>query len=168
MSIAQMFVGELEHELKTTRRFLERLPADKLDWKPHPKSQTAGQLALHIATIPGGIAGMSQSDEVALPDFSKPFPQPTTLQEVLAAHDASAIKAREILNGTSDARMQELWHATMAGKRVMSMPRQTMLRMIMLNHWIQHRGQLGVYLRLLGAKVPSSYGPSGDEPAGGA
>jgi uncharacterized damage-inducible protein DinB len=85
------------------------------------------------------------------------------LQEILAAHDQSVEFVRKELPKIDDARMQQIWSGTVDGKPVMSMPRVAFLRFIMLNHWIHHRGQLGVYLRLLGAKVPSSYGPSGDE-----
>ncbi|HEX8914066.1 MAG TPA: DinB family protein [Humisphaera sp.] len=167
--IADAFLSEFEHEAKTTRRFLERVPADRLDWRPHPKSMTVGQLALHIASVPGGIASAATQDSIPAPDFSKGMPQPATLDEVLAAHDASVATVRKVLPTIGDHRMGGTWTATAPdGKPVMSMPRSGVIRMIMLNHWIQHRGQLGVYLRLLGAKVPYSYGPSGDEsPFGG-
>jgi uncharacterized damage-inducible protein DinB len=161
--IAEAMLSEFEHEAKTTRRFLERVPADQLDWRPHPKSMTVGQLALHIAKVPAGIVTMATHDTVPAPDFSKPNAQPTTVAEILDAHDASVVKVRATLPTFTDEAMAKMWSATVDGKPVMSMPRSAVLRMILLNHWIQHRGQLGVYLRLLGQKVPYSYGPSGDE-----
>ncbi|HSU66944.1 MAG TPA: DinB family protein [Tepidisphaeraceae bacterium] len=163
MSLAQAMLFEFEHEAKTTRKFLERVPADRLTWKPHEKSHTAGALALHIANVPAGVIRSAQSDQSPLPDFKSLFHQPESAPEILAALDRSIEVVRQELPKFDDARLQQTWSGTVNGKVVVSMPRVGFLRFIMLNHWIQHRGQLGVYLRLLGAKVPSSYGPSGDE-----
>lgn len=163
MSLADAYLAEFEQEAATTRRFLERLPNGKLNWKPHEKSMTAGQLALHIATAPAQVLAMSMVDRAELPDMSGPNPQPTSLQEVLQAHDESTARVRSELPKIGDARMGESIVFSKGGKEVLSFPRGAMLRSIMLNHWIHHRGQFGVYLRLLGASVPSSYGPSGDE-----
>ena len=163
MPIAQAMLGEFEQEAKTTRKFLERVPQDKLMWKPHEKSHTAGALALHIATVPGNVVRASLVDESPVPDFAAMFKQPATVQEILSSHEKSIGTVREILPTLDDARLMTNWSAMRDGKPVMTMPKVMFLRMIMLNHWIQHRGQLGVYLRLVGAKVPSSYGPSGDE-----
>lgn len=168
MSLAQEFLAEFEHEAKTTRRFLERTPENKLSWRPHEKSMSAGQLALHIAGVPANVAGMARETEAKLPDFSTPFPEATSVKQLLDAHDTGAAQVREILSKFSDEFLGGDWHATIEGKRVMTMPRKQVIRAIMLNHWIQHRGQFGVYLRLLGAKVPASYGPSGDEQMSGA
>jgi uncharacterized damage-inducible protein DinB len=163
MPIAQAFLGEFEHESKITRKFLERVPQDKLAWKPHEKSHTAGELGLHIATVPGGIVHLAQQDQSNLPDFSKPWPAPKNVQEIPAALDKSVETVRRELPKLDDARMQQNWSGLSNGKPIMTMPKVTLIREIMLNHWIQHRGQLGVCLRLLGAKVPASYGPGGDE-----
>ncbi len=164
MALAQTLLAELEQEATITRPFLERLPADKLTWQPHAKSMTLGQLALHIASVPGGITTMAQADQVPAPDFTKPNPQPKSPEEILAAFDKSIDTAREMLPKLDDTAMGRMWSATVADKPVLSMPRAAMLRMILLNHWYQHRGQLGVYLRLLDVPVPSTYGPSADEP----
>ncbi len=102
-------------------------------------------------------------DESPVPDFATLFKQPVAVEEILAAHETSAQTVREILPTLDDARLMTNWSAMGDGKPVMTLPKVMFLRLIMLNHWIQHRGQLGVYLRLVGAKVPSSYGPSGDE-----
>ena len=163
MSLAHAMLGEFEHESKITRKFLERVPQDKLMWKPHEKSHTAGALALHIANVPGNVARTALVDESPLPDFAALFKQPATVQEILSSHEKSVETVRQILPTLDDARLMNNWSAMRDGKPVMTMPRVMFLRSIMLNHWIQHRGQLGVYLRLVGAKVPSSYGPSGDE-----
>jgi uncharacterized damage-inducible protein DinB len=163
MSIAQAMLNEFEHESKITRKFLERIPQDKLMWKAHEKSHTVGELAMHIANVPGNVARAVTVDESPLPDFNKMFPQPATTHEILVAHEKSIETVRQILPTLDDARLMTNWSAMLDGKPVMTMPKGMFLRSIMLNHWIQHRGQLGVYLRLIGAKVPSSYGPSGDE-----
>ena len=163
MSLAQSMLDEFEHEAKTTRRFLEQVPQDKLAWKPHEKSHTAGELALHIAITPAGVIQSALADQSPLPDFKALFRQPSNVQEILAALDKSIETVRRELPKIDDARMRQTWAGTANGKPVVSMPRVSFLRFILLNHWIHHRGQLGVYLRILGAKVPSSYGPSGDE-----
>ncbi len=163
MSIAHAMLAEFEHEAAITRRFLERTPTDKLAWKPHEKSHTAGELALHIATVPGSVVQFALVDESPIPDAGAAFASPASVQEILAAHDQSTEKVRQVLPTLSDAHLMTNWSALRNGKVIATMPKVMVLRLIMLNHWIQHRGQLGVYLRLTGAKVPSSYGPSGDE-----
>jgi uncharacterized damage-inducible protein DinB len=163
MSIAQAMLAEFEEEAKTTRKFIERVPQDKLRWKPHEKSHTDGELALHIATTPGGVVQIAQADQSPLPDFNKLFQQPQSVQEILIAHERSIEIVRKELPRFDDARLQQNWSGTANGEPVITMPRAAFLRSIMLNHCYHHRGQLGVYLRLMGAKVPSSYGPSGDE-----
>lgn len=163
MPIADAFLAEFENEAPTTRKFLERIPDDKLDWKPHPKSMSAGQLAMHIASIPGRVLEMALLDEMSVPDFNRAMPQPASTKEVLAALDESIATVRKLLPTVTDDRLQATWRMKQEGRELLALPRVAVLRSIMLNHWYQHRGQLGVYLRLLGAKVPSSYGPSADE-----
>jgi uncharacterized damage-inducible protein DinB len=163
MSIARAMLAEFEHEATTTRRFLERIPQDKLLWKPHDKSHTAGELGLHIANLPGNIARFALADESEIPGPAVLFKQSATVQEILDSHEKSVETVRQILPTLDDARLQTNWSGTVNGKPVATLPKAMLLRMILMNHWIQHRGQLGVYLRLLGAKVPASYGPSGDE-----
>jgi uncharacterized damage-inducible protein DinB len=162
--IATSLLAEFEQELRTTRRFLQRVPEERLTWQPHEKSMSVGQLALHIGQSPEGVLRLSHPDEAAPPDFSKGRPQPATVREVLNALEQSAAFVRQTLPGIDDARMRETFRIVQNGKTILSLPRAAFLRSIMLNHWYHHRGQLGVYLRLLGEAVPSSYGPSGDEP----
>jgi uncharacterized damage-inducible protein DinB len=166
MTIAEQFIAELEAEAPTTRKFLERLPNDKLDWRPHPKSMTAGQLALHMATFPGPVVQMATLDEFMVPDFNRPNPQPESVQEILQKFDESVATAKQALSTISDQQMNGIWKMKAGDRELLAIPRSNVLRNILLNHWYHHRGQLGVYLRLLGAKVPSSYGPSGDEMPG--
>ena len=155
--------GELQQEAATTKRVLERVPADKLAWKPHPRSMSLGQLAMHVASIPGGIARMAQMDEFEVNPANFNQPGPKDLAEVLAALDSSVKAAHEYLGGVSEAAAMGNWRLKANGHEVMAMPRIAMLRTIMLNHWYHHRGQLSVYLRLLDVPVPVIYGPSADE-----
>lgn len=163
MALAQGFLTEFEQEAKTTRKFLERLPEDKLEWRPHPKSMTAGQLALHIASVPGRLVEAAQQDEIPAPDFGRVNPQPASTAEVLKVFDESVATVQKLLPTFSDDQMSGIWRMKKGDKEVMSMARSALFRNILLNHLYHHRGQFGVYLRLVGAKVPSSYGPSGDE-----
>jgi len=155
--------GEIAQEAATTKRVLERVPTEKLTWKPHPRSMSLGQLAMHVATIPGGICRLAQVDEFEIDpaNFNPPVPQSS--EEILAALDASVLAAQEYLGGVTESSATGMWCAKVNGKKVMSMPRAAMLRAIMLNHWYHHRGQLSVYLRLLEIPVPSIYGPSADD-----
>lgn len=161
-SIAQTLLSEFETQAVITRRFLERLPEDKLTWKPHPKSMSAGQLALHLALVPGGVVQFAQHNPAQAPDFQ--FPQPATCQEVLKAFDESIATVHSVLPTFDDAAMNETWRLFAGGKEVLAQPRGLFLRDVMLSHWYQHRGQFSVYLRLLGIPVPASWGPSADEP----
>ena len=161
MSLAQTLLAEFEQQAPVTRKFLERLPEEKLTWKPHPKSMTAGQLALHLALVPGGVARFVQNNPAQAPDFN--FPQPASVAEILKTLDDGIVTVREILKGFDDAAMNELWRMESKGREVLAMPREQFLRNVMLNHWYQHRGQFCVYLRLLDIPVPSSWGPSADE-----
>ena len=163
MSIAQSMLSEFEKQAPVTRRFLERLPEDKLTWKPHEKSMTAGQLAYHLATVPGGVLRLAQMNPAPPPERAN-FPQPESVKEILAALDGSIATVREVLPGLDDAAMNETWRLVAGDRELLAQPRKEFLRDVMLSHWYQHRGQFCVYLRLLNVPVPASWGPSGDEP----
>jgi uncharacterized damage-inducible protein DinB len=162
MSIAESLLSEFEVQAPITRRFLERLPEDKLTWKPHEKSMTAGQLALHLAMTPGGAARSAQESLHQVPEFRN-IPQPASRDEVLKAFDESIATVRSVLSSMDDAAMNATWRLMSSEKELMTMPREQFVRNIMLNHWYQHRGQFCVYLRLLNVPVPASWGPSADE-----
>lgn len=161
--IATSLLAEFEQELGTTKKFLQRVPEKQLAWRPHEKSMTVGQLALHIAQTPAGVLRLSQPDDASPPDFSAGRPQPARLSEVLDALEQSAAYLRQTLPTIDNSRMNATFQVVQGGRTLLTLPRVAFLRNIMLNHWYHHRGQLGVYLRLLGVAVPSSYGPSGDE-----
>ena len=162
MSIAQKFLEEFEVQAPVTRRFLERLPEGKLTWKPHEKSLTAGQLAYHIASVPGGIVRFVQNNPAQAPEGFK-FPQPASLAEVLQTWDESIAAVRQLLPKFDDRAMVETWRMTAGDREVMAQPRADFVRNVMFSHWYQHRGQFSVYLRLLDVAVPASWGPSADE-----
>jgi len=164
-SIAPGMLQEFERELVTTRKFLERLPGGQLSWRPHPKSMSAGQLGYHIAETPALALRFALQDRGSPPDFSV-REEAATVGELLALLDESAAYVRETLPRLDDARMREVFAIEMPDGSTIELPRARFVRSIMLNHWYHHRGQLGVYLRLLDVAVPSSYGPSGDETGG--
>lgn len=161
MRAIDSILTELDQEAQTTRRVLERVPDDKLAWKPHPKSFSLGQLALHIASLPGGLCAALVNDTREVPNFSQP--QPKSRQEILDTFSKSLESAKETLKTMDDARLASNWTLMRNGKAVLSMPRSGVLRSILLNHAYHHRGQLSVYLRMLDVPLPSIYGPSADE-----
>ncbi len=161
MSIAQSLFDEYALQAPITRRFLERLPEDKLTWKPHAKSMTAGQLAFHLAVIPCGVVRAAQKSVVPPPDFA--FPQPASIAEILKTHDESFQTVQELLPAMDDAFMGETWRIMAGDHLVLAQQRALFLRDVMLSHWYQHRGQFAVYLRLLEIEVPATWGPSADE-----
>lgn len=163
MSIAKAWLAEFEQEAAVTRRCLERVPDGKFDWQPHPKSMSLGQLASHIAAFPKGIMGMALQDSFDFADMPSEFPSGSTAAELLALHDESAAFVRAHLPTVSDEALGQNWQFLKHGAVIVSMPRGAVLRMMLLNHIVHHRGQLSVYLRLLDVPVPSIYGPSADE-----
>jgi uncharacterized damage-inducible protein DinB len=163
MSISQSLLAEFEVQAPVTRKFLERLPEDKLTWKPHNKSMSAGQLAYHLASVPGGVIRFVQNNPVQAPDFAG-FQQPASRQEILKTFEESIATVRSQLPKFDDAAMKETWRMVAGGQEVLAQPRGEFLRDVMLSHWYQHRGQFSVYLRMLDVAVPASWGPSADEP----
>ena len=161
MSAIQMLLMELDHEARATRRVLERVPGDRLNYRPHEKSMSLGQLALHVAIVPGALAQLSRKSPVQVFEFKQPSPQ--TAAELLPALDQSLAQAHDVLGAMDDASLAEQWRLVDGDREVMSQPVGIMLRALMLNHWYHHRGQLCVYLREVGVPVPSVYGPSADE-----
>jgi uncharacterized damage-inducible protein DinB len=161
MSLVDSILMEIDQEAQTTKRVLERIPADKLAWKPHPKSFSLGQLALHIASLPSGAAAAVVPDTREVPNFSQP--EPKSRQEVMDTFSNSLESAKETLKKMDDARLMATWKLTKNGKILMSVPRIAFIRSILMNQIYHHRGQLSVYLRMLDVPVPSIYGPSADE-----
>jgi len=162
MSIAQKFLDEFEAQAPVTRRFLERLPEDKLTWKPHQKSLTAGQLAYDIAAVPGGIVRFVENNPAQAPEAFN-FPQPASTAEIIGVFEENISTVRSLLPKFDDRAMVETWRMMAGERELVAQPRAEFLRNIMFSHWYQHRGQFAVYLRLLDIAVPATWGPSADE-----
>jgi len=160
---ARALLDELEAEAPATRRVLERIPADRFDWRPHPKSMTAGQLAHHIATIPGNVARFLALDGVDLATRTAEQPSAESPAALLETLDASLQAARDLLSGLDAERAHAPWRLTFGDREVFTRPRLAVFRAMALNHWYHHRGEMVVYLRLLGIPVPVVYGRSADE-----
>jgi uncharacterized damage-inducible protein DinB len=160
MSIVDAILSELEDEAKRTQRVLERIPEDKLSWRPHPKSFSLGQLGMHIAAQ-GRLAEVAMQD--VHPISATPPAQPENRKAILDAFSEGMDVARRTLRGQDDATMTATWTGQLNGKTILSMPRARFIRIAMLSHIYHHRGQLSVYLRMLNVAVPSIYGPSADE-----
>jgi uncharacterized damage-inducible protein DinB len=163
VTVKEAMLEELQEEGERTKRVLERIPADKLAWKPHPKSMSLGQLAIHLATAPGNLPRVIQADEFDAGQAPFETPQPASKGEILAAWEQSAGIAEEYIKGMTDAQAMGKWRVVAKGKEMFSKPRYGVLRTILFNHLVHHRGQLSVYLRLLDVPVPVIYGRSADE-----
>lgn len=162
-SLKQIALGDLEHELANSRTMLERVPDDNLDWKPHPKSMTLGNLALHVASLPYWIEHTARHDAFNLAtDLSRNDP-PTSRQQILDAFEERTAAMRAALNELDDAALMRPWELRMGDKVLQRMPKLGVIRGMGINHFIHHRAQLGVYLRLLDIPLPPLYGPTADE-----
>jgi len=162
MTISEMLLPEFDYEMANTRKVLERVPEDKYGWKLHEKSFTMGRMASHIAEMPGWGTYTVNLDKLELtPDF-KPL-NASTQAELLAAFDKNVTEARAAIAGASDEHLGKTWELLFGGQVVLSQPRAGILRSMVMNHIIHHRGQLTMYLRAQDVPVPGMYGPSADE-----
>src|SRR5262249_12382021 len=160
MPISQSLLPEFDHEMASTRNTLERVPEDKLAWKPHPKSGSMGWLAGHLSNLPGWAVMTIKQDSLDLsPDGKPPQPQPVpkSQKELLATFDKNVAEARAALAGADDSALLKPWSLLKTGQVLMTMPKIACLRGFVMNHIIHHRAQLGVYLRLNDIPVPAIY-----------
>lgn len=163
MTFTESFLHELETESNTTRKMLQRVPADKYDWKPHEKSMTIRQLATHVAEIPGWINMVLNTTEL---DFEKTGYNPVPIHnntELLAYFEKSLAEGKEGLQKANDKQMEDNWTMRSGSNIYFSSSKRDMIRTCFCQV-VHHRAQLGVYLRLLNIPIPGSYGPSADEP----
>lgn len=166
MNYSETILPEFDQEMAKTRKVLERLPEDKLDWRAHPKSNTIGWNANHLAEMPGWIEGaLTKPSWDIAPAGGQGYQSPklTTRQEILNLFDRNVAAARKALAAAKDEEMKQPWSLLQAGKPIFTMPRAAVIRGMILNHSIHHRAILCVYLRLNDIAVPGMYGPSGDE-----
>ena len=161
MTIAESFLQEYDGEMASTRRLLERIPADRLDWKPHAKSRSLGELATHVAELPRwGLRFRSDEFQVG----SEKAPPLRGTAEFVSRFDENVAAAREAISQTPDAAMtQDFTVRKPDGNVFFTLSRRSVVRRLLLNHLIHHRGQLTVYLRLQDVPLPSVYGPTADE-----
>ena len=164
-TLSATFLAELDEEAATTRRALERVPEGKNDWKPHPRSMPLGYLAHLVATMPEWITMTLDQDELDIaPVAGRTLPElPTNNAALLERFDKAVASAKASLQRASEPHFQTTWKLLAGGHVVQERSRATMLRHGVMNHWMHHRGQLTVYLRLNDAKVPPIYGPTADE-----
>lgn len=163
MPIIQSYLAEFEYEAATTRRLLERIPDDKLTWKPHEKSMTLHQLTNHLAQMPSWIEVLAGQDEFDVGNPGPANPPGVTREEILAVFDRTVATFKRVAPGISDEAMSAHWKLRNGEKVLMDVPRAAAIRTFILNHVVHHRGQLSVYLRLLDLPIPSIYGPSADD-----
>jgi uncharacterized damage-inducible protein DinB len=161
--MAEAMLNELRQEAEITKRLLDRVPEDKLEWRPHPKSMSLGQLALHVASIPGDLSRLAQLDQFDAANANFEPAMPDSKEMLINALRKSLSEASEYLAALSPDAAGAPWRLTLRRREVFSMPRAVMLRSLLLNHWYHHRGQLSVYLRLLDVPIPVIYGRSADE-----
>ena len=160
---AQTLLSELDAEAPATRRVLERVPGDRLDWQPHAKSMTLGQLAIHLAGIPGRLSQLAMLDGFDTAGASFSPPQPESTEAIVRTFDESIATARTCLAALDEARAREPWSMRRGERVLLTIPRIGVFRTLVMNHSYHHRGQLSVYLRLLDVPVPVIYGRSADE-----
>jgi uncharacterized damage-inducible protein DinB len=164
-TIAERLLDELDAEAATTRKVLERVPDEKFDWQPHPKSMPMGRLAGLVATMPAWIAMMLTKDQFDVSDPNNRPPAMKTSRDLVATLDRGVAESRDALKKANDAHFETKWRMLARGHVVSEQSRYESVRTGVLNHLAHHRGQLTVYLRLNDVPVPSIYGPTADEGA---
>jgi uncharacterized damage-inducible protein DinB len=162
VTISQMLLPEFDQEMASTRKILERVPDDKFGWKPHEKSMTMGRLASHVAEMANWAAETINRDKLEFSRGTKPY-LATSTAELLEALDRNVAAGRAAIAGASDEHLAQPWSLVFDGHTVFTMPRVNVLRSVVMNHLIHHRGQLSVYLRLNDVAIPGMYGPSADD-----
>lgn len=163
MTLIDSLIAEFDHEAQTTRKHLERLPEDKLDWRPHEKSFTAVALASHITEMIGWSDAILNQNELDFdPATYQPY-QATSIADLLKTFDDNVAKAKQALAAANDETLSQSFSFKIMGQVRFERPKAAVLRDVAFSHIIHHRGQFSVYLRLLNVAVPGSYGPSADE-----
>ncbi len=166
MTISESLLPEFDVEMENTRKLLAAVPEGKWNWKPHPKSMSLGHLAGHIADMTGWAVDTVEKPSLELgPNDYKPY-IPQSVDDLVSTFQEKRSQARSAIAKASDADMNHVWTMIWSGQKVIEMPRFAVLRSLVINHIIHHRGQLTVYVRLFDGKVPGLYGPSADEMPG--
>ncbi len=160
MNATEAFTAELKIEAATTRKMLERVPQASISWRPHARSRTLGEIATHIAGLPGVFIAPLLQDEFDHDTYVAPA---ATVGDIVATFDRNVVRAHETLNALSEKQLLEPWRYRFGERVIFELPRFVVIRTSGLNHLIHHRGQLSVYLRMLDVPLPSVYGPTADE-----
>lgn len=160
MDLQQIYIPELQYEVTLTEKFFNRIPMDKINWKPHPKSMSIKELANHLAEIPGYVTAIMEREEMDIAGYKSP--QLETKEELIKLLRENASRAETALR-KPDEEYEQIWKMVHGEKKLVEMPRMNILRTMTLSQLPHHRAQLGVYFRLLDIPVPASYGPSADE-----
>ena len=161
-SLQRLALGDLDHELASTRRVLERVPEERFAWQPHARSMSIGSLANHVVGLTGWLSTILTTDELDV-SGARPVPPPESRAALLSAFDAAVEKLQATLAQTDDERLRGSWTLRNGEHVIVSLPRLAVLRTVGVSHIVHHRAQIGVYLRLLDVPVPGLYGPSADE-----
>jgi uncharacterized damage-inducible protein DinB len=163
MALNTALIGELKHESANTRKMLERVPTDKLNWMPHEKSMKLGRLAKHVADLPAWVERIMSADEFDFATGNFNREPPASTEDILKLSDQRVAEATKLLESASDENLNAMWTGRRGDHVMFQMPKRVALRSFAYNHVYHHRGQLSVYLRLLNIPVPGMYGPSADE-----
>jgi uncharacterized damage-inducible protein DinB len=162
MAIKDALLAEFDHEVATTRKLLERVPEDRLSWKPHPRSMSLGGLALHVANLPSWGSSILQTEAFDLAEAPPNLSDPGSRVAILELFEKTTVSTRRALDKI-DAEFMVPWTLKNGGHQMFTLPRLSAFRSFVMNHLIHHRGQLSVYLRLNDVPLPPIYGPSADE-----
>jgi uncharacterized damage-inducible protein DinB len=162
-TIADALLRELESEVPASCRVLERIPGERLEWRPHPRSLSAGQLGLHVASIPGNVTRLAHTSGFDIANAPATYPSAASAAHLLDTFERSVHSLRGVLLNMDDAVATETWRLSFGGREIATWSRATLIRTMGLNHWYHHRGELVVYLRVMGIAVPVVYGRSADE-----
>lgn len=168
MTIAEVLLADYDHEIEGTRKTLKLIPTDKADYKPHEKSMPMGRLAEHVARLAEFGSLVLADTDLDMATHKWPDFQFKDADQLLKHLNESSVTLKSTLSGMSDQALQKPWALKMGEQTIVSLPRYVAFRTMFLNHLVHHRAQLGVYLRLLNIPIPGLYGPSADEPFGGA
>jgi uncharacterized damage-inducible protein DinB len=163
MTMIDLLMSEVDNETRTTRRHLERLPDEKLDWRPHEKSFSARELASHIVECVRWAESIFSRDELDMDPIAYKSYQASSVGDLLKTFDEDVARCKQALASASEAMMMQPWRLKLRGKLKLERPKAAAFRDFTLSHVIHHRGQLSVYLRLLNVPVPGSYGPTADD-----
>ena len=159
---SKTLISEIEFETNSTAKLLERIPEDKLTWKPHPTAMSLAELGFHVANIPGIFSSFADEGKTTV-EVMVYHHIPSSKKEIIESFPKSIAKAKEVFEKANGNWESTNWELIKDGKSILAMPRSVMCRFLVLNHWYHHRGELVTYLRMLKVPIPSVYGPSADE-----